>query len=179
MEASCSRISWLGASCHSRLFRRETKRTTTTFKPDPPSSSHGRGVGRQNFVWAKAGISRHVRCLLGVNLWSRVSGALLGQNQKGRQNGSFLLGFLAETRFPSVSPRRRASKKSKEVYHEPEYDDSEPLLLGSITVPLFALRRRRQICLQLPLKQESETARRMYAPHFRGSERDLSRFLGL
>ena len=116
----------------------------------------------------------------GVNLWwPRVSGALLGQNQKGRQNGSFLLGFLAEARFPSVSPRRRASKKSKEVYHEPEYDDSEPLLLGSITVPLFALRRRRQICLQLPLKQESETARQMYAPHFRGSERDLSRFLGL
>lgn len=45
------------------------------------------------------------------------------------------------------------------VYHEPEYDDSEPVLLGGICVPLFAFRRGKRLCLQLPLKQDDATRR--------------------
>ena len=43
-----------------------------------------------------------------------------------------------------------------QVYHEPEYDDSEPILLGGIRLPLFSLRRQRRLGLELPLKQVGE-----------------------
>ncbi|CAJ1429689.1 unnamed protein product, partial [Effrenium voratum] len=66
-------------------------------------------------------------------------------------SGVTIFGHSFELPLDFESPDEMLKLK---VYHEPEYDDSEPLLLGSITVPLFALRRRRQICLQLPLKQE-------------------------
>eukprot|EP00434_Breviolum_minutum_P024305 symbB.v1.2.021464.t1/scaffold1852.1/size98719/4 len=45
------------------------------------------------------------------------------------------------------------------VYHEPEYDDSEPILLGGIRLPLFSLRRQRRLGLELPLKQDDATRR--------------------
>ncbi|CAK9085336.1 Hypothetical protein (Fragment), partial [Durusdinium trenchii] len=45
------------------------------------------------------------------------------------------------------------------VFHEPEYDDSEPILLGGISLPLFTLRRQQHLSLQLPLKQDDATRR--------------------
>ncbi|CAE8700340.1 unnamed protein product, partial [Polarella glacialis] len=46
-----------------------------------------------------------------------------------------------------------------DVFHEPEYDDSEPVLLGSISVPLFGFGRGRRTSLRLPLKQDTATRR--------------------
>lgn len=44
-----------------------------------------------------------------------------------------------------------------EVFHEPEFQDSEPALLGSISIPLFACRRGRRIRLRVPLRQDDAT----------------------
>jgi hypothetical protein len=53
-----------------------------------------------------------------------------------------------------IPPMTWIESDEPQVYHEPEYDDSEPILLGGIRIPLFTLSRGRMVALQLPLKQD-------------------------